>query len=171
MIIYTEKGRWLGEAIGEAGYWLHNGHNPVPGKDYNIADESAIQAIIDSFDSLPFARKDAINSIKLASVAKRLEYVTDAPGKDAEYKDKEAEADEYYKSTTVGMYMQARMDLTSETALQVADTWNDKGSARMVATSKIGAIEDKARMDLYAETEWQDCAGIAEAAVTAIEAV
>lgn len=168
MINYVEKGHWLHTAISDAGYRFYNPHNPVPDVDYDSADESAIQAIIDSFDPLPFARTDANDSIKLASVAKRLEYVTVAPGKDAEYKDKEAEADEYYASTTVGVYMQARMDLTSETALQVADTWNDKGSARVVVTSKIGAIEDKARMDMYAEGDWTQCKVIASNAIAAL---
>ena len=168
MLNYIHKGIWLHHALGDAGLSILRLDNEWV---YDSADESAIQAIIDAFDPLPFAVADAIKSIKDASAIKRLEYVTDAPGKDLEYKIKQEEADEFYDSSTVGMYMQARIDLTSETALQVADIWNDKSFARGVAGADISAIEDKAAMDLYAETDWTQCSSIASIAIAALEAV
>ena len=171
MINYVEKGIWLHNAIHAAGYKFQNAANLVSDKDYIVSEEAAIQAIIDAFDPLPFAVADAIKSIKDVSATKRLQYVTDAPGKDLEYKIKQEEADEFYDSSAVGMYMQARMDLTSETALQVADIWNDKFFERATSGASLSAIEDKAAIDLYAETDWTQCSVIASIAIAALEAV
>ena len=168
MINYTEKGYWLHQELGEAGLGISQLDNVWT---YNVSDEAAIQAIIDNFDPLPFARTDAVASIKLASVDKRLEYVTGAPGKDAEYKTKEAEAVLFGLEATVGIYMQARMTATGETALQVATLWNDKSLAWRTVGADISAIEDKAGLDLYEETDWTKCAEIAKSAITDIENV
>ena len=171
MIIHVEKGKWLINAIGEAGYRIRNTHNPVPGVDYLVEDEAAIQTIIDSFDPIPFAQSESKDAIKAASVTKRLQYVTDAPGKDAEYRAKQAEAVQFEEDATVGIYMQARMTATSETAQQVADVWNAKATLWLTVGSSISAIEDKASIDIDAETDWTQCDVIAQAAVTGISNV
>ena len=168
MIAYTEKGKWLISAIGEAGYWLRNTHNPIPGKDYNVKDEDAIQAIIDSFDPLPFAQSEAKEKIKEASFTKRLEFVTDAPGKDAEYRAKQSEAEQYEVDATVGVYMQARVGVTGEATQQVADVWNAKSVSWRAIGAQMCAIEDKAMMDLGEEADWTSCSTIANAAIAGI---
>ena len=168
MINYTEKGYWLHQELGSAGLGISQLDNVWT---YDQSKESEIQSFIDSFDPLPFARTDAVKSIKDMSAIKRLEYVTDAPGKDAEYKTKQAEAELFEDDATVGLYMQARMDATSETAQQVADIWNAKSLLWRTVGADISAIEDKAVIDLDAETDWTQCSSIASAAVTALEAV
>jgi len=58
-INYTEKGLWLHEAIEEAGYSLMQ----VDGV-WQSSDDVAVQAIIDSFDPLPYAQTEKRDEIK-----------------------------------------------------------------------------------------------------------
>jgi len=156
----------LVNAIHDAGHTLHKLDN-----DIIVDDLTAVQAIVAAYSPLPLSQNEAKEKIKAASVTKRLEYVTDAPGKDAEYKTKEAEAVQFEADATVGIYMQARATATSETAQQVADVWNAKSLLWRTVGASISSIEDKAVIDLDAETDWTNCVGIAQAAVAAIEAV
>ena len=156
----------LVNAIHAAGHTLHKLDS-----DIIVDDLTAVQAIVAAYDPLPLSQSEAKDAIKAASQEKRLEYVTDAPGKDAEYRAKQAEAIQFEDDATVGVYMQSRMTATSETAQQVADVWNAKATLWMSVGSSISAIEDKAVIDLDDKTDWTQCTVIAQAAVTGISNV
>lgn len=59
-ITYIEKGSWLHSYIQEQGHWLAN-------KDgvWVSDDDVAVQAIIDAFDPLPYAKADKIDELKI----------------------------------------------------------------------------------------------------------
>ena len=166
MINYTEKGYALHDAIKLAGHSLVE-HN----REWVSSDDVAVQAIIDSFDPLPYAQSDANAKVKEASAAQRLKYVTQSAGKDAEYKTKEEEAKQYNLDQSVGVFMQARMTATSETAATVAAEWTAKSIGWQAIGAAIAAIEDKASQDIDAETDWQQCDVIAQSAVSSIELI
>ena len=121
MIRYIEKGHWLHKHIASKGYnleqldrkWLSN-------------NDKAVQEIIDTFDPLPYAIADALALVKEAAATKRLQYVTQSAGKDSEYVFKEKEAKQYDIDSNVGIFMQARMDATGESAKLIAAEWNAK---------------------------------------------
>lgn len=59
MINYTEKGDWFHEAVAEAGYSIEQRGD---GNFYS-SDDIAVQAIMDSFDPLPFAKAESLKEI------------------------------------------------------------------------------------------------------------
>lgn len=68
-ITYSEKGAWLHDALHDAGYWVASNFGvvtwgKVDGSTTDAADEAAVQAIIDSFDPLPYAKADKVDKIK-----------------------------------------------------------------------------------------------------------
>ena len=164
MINYIEKGHWLHTEVWSQGYNFSQ-----KGKVWVSSNDTAVQVIIDAFDPLPHAQSAAIDLVKEASASKRLEYVTQAAGKDAEYKTKEAEAKQFDSDATVGVFMQARINLTSESASTVATEWNAKSVAWQSIGAQIAALEDKASADINAELDWEQCQVIADAAVITIK--
>jgi len=64
-ISYIEKGRWLHKAVETAGYNLIC-------KDgvWESDNDSVVQGIIDSFDPLPEAKKEAANKVKKVAASK-----------------------------------------------------------------------------------------------------
>jgi len=166
MINYINKGVWLQQEIANQGHSLFKLDNL-----WIMSDEVAVQEIIDTFDPLPYAQAEAETKVKAASATKRLEFVTQAAGKDAEYTFKAAEAKQYDIDTTVGIFMQARATATGETPAAIAAEWNAKSLGWQAIGASIAALEDKANQDIKAEANWQNCNVIAEAAITAIEAI
>ena len=150
--------------IEAAGHWVDSTNNII-----TTSDDNAVQAIIDAFSELDYAQASALKSVKDASASKRLEYVTQAAGKDAEYKTKEAEAKQFDSDATVGVFMQARINLTSESASTVATEWNAKSVAWQSIGAQIAALEDKASADINAELDWEQCQVIADAAIITIK--
>lgn len=65
MIRYTEKGRWLHDAIRRAGHrlWEENG-------EWKSTDDTAVQAIIDGFDPLPEYKAEKVQAIKVDGLAR-----------------------------------------------------------------------------------------------------
>lgn len=67
MIVYTEKGSWLNDELENQGYsirrtddiYLNEDNSPI-----SAEDEIAIQAIINSFDPLPFAKAEKKAELK-----------------------------------------------------------------------------------------------------------
>lgn len=59
MIRYTEKGRWLHDAVRRAGHqlWEENG-------EWKSSNDAAVQAIIDGFDPLPEYKAEKVKVIK-----------------------------------------------------------------------------------------------------------
>jgi len=169
MITWIEKGHWLSDAIRNAGYNLHEPNGvKTTGND---VDDVAVQAIIDSFDPLPFAQAEAKEKIKEASAAKRLQYVTQAAGKDAEYIFKAQEATQFDLDGTIGVFMQGRITRTGEAAVIVAQEWNDSASIWKQVGALIAGIEDDCSMALAAETDWTRCRTISLTAVADLEAI
>ncbi|MEJ1358340.1 MAG: hypothetical protein RPU51_09230 [Candidatus Sedimenticola sp. (ex Thyasira tokunagai)] len=161
-----EKGIWLHEAIQAAGHSL----SQVDG-EWVASDEGVVQAIIDTFDPLPHAQKAALTLVKEASAKKRLQFVTQAAGKDAEYTFKAAEAAQYNVDASVGVFMAARMLETGETADEVATEWNLRSAGWKQIGAYLGALEDRASRDMAAETDWQQCRVIAKNIIERIEAI
>jgi len=166
MINYTNKGIWLHNAIGNAGYRIINRDGI-----WITSNDAAVQAIIDSFDPLPYAKAEATEAIKEASAAKRLRYVTQAAGKSAEYIFKAQEAKQFGIDGSVGVFMQARMTATGETAATVAAIWNGRAAAWEMVGGNIAALEDKGANDIDAATDWTQCQIIADGIIASIEAI
>jgi hypothetical protein len=166
MINYIEKGSGLHNLISDSGYLLVK-------KNYEwiSSDDVAVQAIIDAYDPLPTVKTELKQMIKDASAKKRLQYITQAAGKDAEYKTKEAEAAQHEIDETVGVFMQARMDLTGESATTVRAEWSKKAVRWKAIGAKISAIEDKAGMDIDACVDWSLCESIAKLAIDSFELI
>ena len=166
MIRYIEKGHWLHKHIASKGYNLEQ-----LDRVWVSSNDKAVQEIIDTFDPLPYAVIDALALVKEASAAKRLQFVTQAAGKDSEYVFKAQEARQYDIDSTVGVFMQSRMDATGEPAASIAEEWNAKSNAWQIIGASIAAIGDKSSIDIKAETDWRRCIVIANDAVTLIEAI
>ncbi|MEJ1378166.1 MAG: hypothetical protein RPU32_09385 [Candidatus Sedimenticola sp. (ex Thyasira tokunagai)] len=176
MINHIDKGSWLGDLLLNQGYVVGSNFGAVyahreDGQPLSAADEVAVQAIIDDFDPLPFAREEALDLVKKASAKKRLEFVTQAAGKDAEYIYKGIDAAQYAVDGTVGVFMAARMLETGETADAIATEWNQKAAGWKQIGAYLGALEDLASRDMAAETDWQQCRVIAQNIVERIEAI
>lgn len=172
MINYKEKGGGLHEAINAAGYYLEaNTNNKAYDANGNQSAEidAAVQAIIDNYDPLPTAKQAAVELVKASSAKKRLKFVTQAAGKDAEYIFKAQEAAQFGIDASIGVYMQARMDETLETAAQVASTWNASAASWKAAGAHIAALEDKASAQINALTDWKQCEAVADAIIAEIE--
>ena len=135
------------------------------------SDEEAVQVIIDTFDNLPFAKAEAKTLVKDASAKKRLQYITQAAGKDAEYKTKEAESEKYEIDGTIGVFMQARMNKTGEGSMAVGLEWSAKAANWKAIGAEIAAIEDKAGIDLDDCKDWILCESIAKSAIESFDLI
>lgn len=139
--------------------------NSATGERDNPADVTTAQALVDSFDSLAAEIAFQIERIRATSRISRGKHVTDAPGKDAEYTKKEAEAIDFTANAIVGPFMQKRIDRTGETPAVVAAEWSARAAALTDLGATIAAIEDQARIDMENAPTWQACKGIANAAI------
>lgn len=137
-----------------------------------IAQPSAAE--IDSA-YLGAARIASIETVKQAAAAKYAQYASAAPGKDAVYAAKQQEAVAYSNSGAndgpVGLYMQARISKTGETAAAVAGEWLAKSAAWNALAAQIDAIQDKAAQDINASQGEAQCQSVADAAMLEIEAL
>lgn len=159
MINYVDNGYGLQSAISEAGYSLVRRDNV-----WVSDDDVAVQAIIDSYDPLPYEVETAKTRIRAVAFVKRGEYVTVAPGKDAEYRQKQAEGNAFLADSSIGPYLQARIARTSETPGAVITLWISKSNTMRSSLSVVSAIVDHASLLLDAETDWTLCRGIADQA-------
>jgi len=170
MINYIEKGVGLHDAFYQAGL---QGVKTVNNATFavDVSEEQALQAIINSYNPIPYSQKIAKAEIKEASAIKRLEYVTQAAGKDAEYVDKREEARLYDIDQTVGDFMQGRINRTNESPSAIAAEWNSKAVSWKAAGVLIAALEDSASRDIDEQTDWRQCDVIAKTAIRLIEAI
>jgi hypothetical protein len=175
MINYIEKGEGLHRAISDANYSLeridNSWHATDQGGNKSASVDAAVQAIIDSYDPLPEAQAEALQRVKEASATKRLEFVTQAAGKDAEYAFKAQEAAQFDIDGSVGVFMQGRINATGDTAAEVAAIWGANAAGWMQVGAAISGLEDKASKDIGAETNWQQCNVLADAIIAQIEAI
>ena len=176
MINYIEKGIHLHKALHEAGYDIYHSDG-VPtatrtdGAVMLQSDVNTVNQLIADFDPLPYAKAEAKEKIKEAAANARARYVTGGAGKDAEYTLKAAEAKQFTVDGTVGVFMQGRMNLTGETAQAVADEWNLKAQQWEQLGATIAGIEDKARADIDAQTDWNLVAGVAQGYIDTLDAI
>lgn len=170
MINYVEKGRYMHRHIRAAGHTIVNENG-----FWVTSDDVAVQALIDTFDPLPDAKADAIERVKTAAAEKYAQYASNAPGKDAVYAAKQAEAQARYNAGAydgpVGPYMQARVNRTAETANAITDEWLAKATAWNALAAAIDAAQDNASALINAETDWTAVAGVADAAIAELEAL
>jgi hypothetical protein len=166
MISINNNSLYLQNALSDAGLGVYN----LDGNWYSKNDKLS-QDIIDSFEPLHHAKLTAKNQVKSASAQKRLKYITQAAGKDAEYKTKEAEAAEYEINGTIGVFMQARMDKTGEGSIAVGLEWSAKALSWKAIGAEIAAIEDKAGMDIDACTNWTLCESIVQSAIDSFDLI
>lgn len=151
--------------------------------DYNVSAQNGVysltwyhadqkpteQQIIDN--ALPWAKSTASSRVKAAAAKKYGLYASSAPGKDAVYAAKQSEAQQYALDQSIGAYMQARINQTGETAAAIAAEWSAKSSAWNALAAQIDAIQDKATIDINAQTDWTLCESVADAAISQIEAL
>lgn len=137
---------------------------------WNIPDPGITTTEIEA-QYLTVARREAHKAVKQAAKNKRSEYVTDAPGKDAEYRAKQREAEQFAVDGSVGLWMQARMDLTGETSAQVAGEWAAKSVAWQQIGAAIAAIEDRASQEISGTVDWSQCEAIANTAISDIGSI
>ena len=170
MITNANKGLWLIAAVESAGesLWYEDDVS-------HSTNDAVVQPIVDAFDPLPFAKSDALARVKQSAADKYAQYASSAPGKDAVYSTKQAEAVAHYNNGAndgpVGPYMQARINLTGETATAISAEWRAKSAAWNALAAAIDAIQDNASAQINAATDWTSVDAIASAALTAIEAL
>jgi len=171
MIKYIEKGFGLHTAINDSGYTLEPNTND---KAYDLAGnqspaiDTAVQAIIDSYDPLPEAKVEAIDRINIAAGNTRTKYVTNIPSQDATYQLKLQDAQAFiaasYPEVSLANYpfINAEASAMSSTGQVAADlivaTFNSW-------THLAAAIEGERRTaieQVKAETNWQQCSAIAD---------
>ena len=156
--------------INSNGYSLHylNNSPVVQALNGSTVVQSDFDLLIENYNPLPSAKLKAKELVKDASAIKRLEYVTNSGGKDAEYVDKREEARLYNIDQTVGDFMQGRIDQTNESPSAIAIEWNAKAISWKSTGVLISALEDSASRDIDAQTDWKQCDVIAKAAIKLI---
>jgi hypothetical protein len=168
MISFTNK-KYLGDHLTSIGINVHAENNDLICTSGHTDIE--VQIAIDAYDCLPTVKAESKQQVKDASAKKRLQYITQAAGKDAEYKTKEAEAAQYEIDGSIGVFMQARMNKTGEGSAKVGVEWSAKATNWKAIGAEIAAIEDKAGMDIDACTDWVLCESIAKSAIDSFDLI
>lgn len=130
MITYIEKGKWMHEAIGAAGHRFEQ----VNGA-WVSSDDAAVQAIIDSFDPLPFAKADKIDELTLEA-ARRVTSV---------YPHMNESPKEVYSQ------MQTLIDLYTH----IAPAARQALSGNLLAMKNVRDTFDAAKAAINAMTDWK----------------
>lgn len=144
-------------------------YNPAQKTLSAPVSQATLDNLASTYDPLAVAKMKAAERVKTASRMTRAKYVTDAPGKDAEYEQKRLEAAAYAATATVGPWMQGRMTATGEAAASVAAEWSVQAAAWVQLGAAIAGLEDKASADIDAATTIAECEAIADQAVVALE--
>lgn len=155
MITYTDKGPWLLTAIAAAGHWLQL----IDGV-FVTSDDAAVQTIIDGFNPLPHAIAEAEAASDAAAGAARARYITVAPGQEATYQIKEAQARAYLATGTIGGMMQAEADALGQTVAAVAATVVATADAWIQLATGIEALRIGGKAQVRAATDWTAIAPI-----------
>jgi hypothetical protein len=152
--------------IADQGYSIKRVDN-----EWVTSNDGLVQILIDNFDPLLEVKSESKQMVKDASAKKRLQYITQAAGKDAEYKTKEAEAAQYEIDGTIGVFMQARMNKTGEGSIAVGLEWSAKAANWKAIGAEIAAIEDKAGIDIDNCTNWLLCESITKLAIESFDLI
>ena len=134
---------------------------------WNRPEAQPVEAdVLAGYDALADDRANAITDVKTAQVAVYERYATSAPGKDSVYTLKYAEALAYFADSSVGQYMQARVDETAEDPLTIATEWKSLGESWCAIAAQADAINDGAVSAINASDDPQP---IADAAVARLD--
>jgi len=165
MINWIEKGHGLVEALRAAGLDVIQ-HGDGSFHCIDLAREDEAQIFINAYDY----RDDLLIELKAAEAAKRTEFVTSAPGKDAEYRAKEAEAAAYLNDGTVGTYLQMEIDINGIDPAALAAEWQAKSSAWHEIAAYMSSVETAARLSISGGNYALD-RDLIDAAIADIQAV
>ena len=128
-IAYTEKGPWMHDYIVDQGHFLQQ-HDGVWVSD----DDAAVQAIIDAFDPLPYAKE-----------ARRLDLLTEAGRRAAEV----------YAFIGEVTDAAAFYDFAEDLVLTIKPAARDPLPARLAAFQAIRDTVTATLAQLNAATDWQ----------------
>jgi len=180
MINYKEKGGGLHEAINAAGYYLEaNTNDQAYDSDGNqsVEIDATVQAIIDGYDQLAVAQKEAIYRINAAAGKVRAKYATDIPFQTEAYHLKLADAQAFkaagYPEVDLANYpytnaRATRQGVTGQAAadfiIAISANWN-------MLMFAIENKRDAANEQIEALTDWALCEPVANTIVAEFEAM
>jgi hypothetical protein len=165
MITYIEKGIWMHDAVRAAGFRLWN-DNGVWQSD----NDTAVQAIINSFNPLSFAQQEAIASINAAVQAKLAKVVAAYPDLEtATWWRQVAEAEAFTANPSATTTMLSTIASTSnQTVAAVASTVLAKAAAYSVASGTPVGQRQLYTAQVQGAADWTLIAGITASALAAI---
>jgi len=172
MITYINKGHWLHDEISSQGESLVN-KNGV----YISSDDTAVQAIIDTFDPLPFAQAEAVALIDAAAEETRMRYVTPGAGQAGTYEIKRTQAQAFkdagYPEVDIADYpmIYAESQAIASTGQVAADLILNTANQWIALAAFIEQTRRTANEQIKAEADWQQCGTIAATAVATLEAI
>jgi hypothetical protein len=177
MINYIEKGIKLHDLLEANGYhFINNSNTEVADKNKNQSSEidTAVQAIIDSYNPLPEAQKEQIDLVNTKAGETRTKYVTNIPFQEAAYQAKEADvrrykSDGYPSDLTPYPFVAAEVDATGLSATQATNDVIIQADQWLMLNAEIE--RRKASVLIEAETDWQQVAGIANNYIQQLEAI
>jgi hypothetical protein len=140
------------------------------------SNDTAVQAIIDSYDPLPEAQKEQIDLVNTKAGETRTKYVTNIPFQEAAYQAKEADvrrykADGYPSDLTPYPFVAAEVDATGLSATQAANDVIIQADQWLMLNSEIERLRRKASVEIGVETDWQQVSVIANNYIQQLEAI
>tara|TARA_R110000796_G_scaffold29892_1_gene80275 strand:+ start:843 stop:1361 length:519 start_codon:yes stop_codon:yes gene_type:complete len=172
MIIYTgNKGKYLIEEIESQGYKMENRDGIVLS-----SNDVAVQAIIDSFDPLPEAKKEQIDLVNKTAGESRTKYVTNIPFQEAAYQAKEADVRRYKAAgypvdLTLYPFTAAEANATGTSAQDAADSVILQADQWVMVSAEIERLRRKASVEIELETDWQNVEVIAKNYIQLLEMI
>jgi hypothetical protein len=171
MINYIEKGRKLHKLIKESGQKLAKVDNI-----WVSSNDTAVQAIIDSYNPLPEAQKEQIDLVNTKAGETRTKYVTNIPFQEAAYQAKEADvrrykSDGYPRDLTPYPFVAAEVDATGLSATQAANDVIIQADQWLMLNAEIERLRRKASVKIGAETDWKQVSVIANNYIQQLEAI
>jgi hypothetical protein len=159
--------------------------NKIKKSGYNIekingvwvtSNDTAVQAIIDSYNPLPEAQKEQIDLVNTKAGETRTKYVTNIPFQEAAYQAKEADvrrykSDGYPSDLTPYPFVAAEVDATGLSATQAADDVIIQADQWLMLNAEIERLRRKASVEIGVETDWQQVSVIANNYIQQLEAI
>ena len=159
------------QAIAEAGHSL----SQLDGT-WISSNDTAVQAIIDSFDPLPQVQQEYVDLVNKTAGEARVRYVTDIPFQEAAYQAKEVDvrrykADGYPTDLTLYPFTAAEAEATGLTPTQAADAIITQADQWVFLSVLIEKLRRKATVEIAAETNWVNVSVIANGYIAQLEAI
>jgi hypothetical protein len=170
-INYIEKGKYLHQAIGEAGYTLIQ----IDGVLFSDNDD-AVQAIIDSFNPFTPLLEEYIDLVNKVAGETRVKYVTNVPFQEAAYQMKEADtrrykADGYPSDLTLYPFTALEADATGLTPTEAADAIIAQADQWILLSAIIEGLRRKATLSILAVVDWQQISVVAQSYIAQLEQI